>query len=191
MNPGRLLRAIQDLHRLDVEHVESVQLREESRGEAIFDGDVELFRMRKYPQATHAYAWSYYDDDGRRNDVVVLVEGHIKSARDAVQAVIAMSKPTKEQRRGRQIHKAIRQILLNDWDPVGVKDVPEAHDEYDSYVVDVYRLLLSGATEEQIADHLWHIEAAEIGLSRVGDLEELLPAARKLRALDVGPLKEA
>ena len=34
--------------------------------------------------------------------------------------------------RAQRYHHAIREILLRDWDPVGVADVPEAQDEYDS-----------------------------------------------------------
>jgi hypothetical protein len=45
-----------------------------------------------------------------------------------------------DQRRAKAIQESIREILLRDWDPIGVNDVPEAQDEYDSYVGGVYRL---------------------------------------------------
>ena len=92
-------------------------------------------------------------------------------------------KPTQAER-ARQIQERIRQVLLHDWDPIGVRDVPEAQDEYDSYVGGVYRLLASGGSEEQIIDHLWHIEPDAMGLS-APDRAKLAPVARKLRALDV------
>ena len=41
-------------------------------------------------------------------------------------------------------------VLLHDWDPIGVQNVPEAHDEYDSYVSGIYQLLASGASDERI-----------------------------------------
>jgi hypothetical protein len=75
-------------------------------------------------------------------------------------------------------------VLLRDWDPIGVQDEPAAQDEYDSYIGGVYHLLVSGATEQQLADHLWRIEKDTIGLPALNSAE-LLPVARKLRALDV------
>jgi hypothetical protein len=39
-----------------------------------------------------------------------------------------------EQRRARTIQESIHDILLRDWDPIGINDVPEARDEYDSYI---------------------------------------------------------
>lgn len=86
--------------------------------------------------------------------------------------------------RARQIQQRIRQILLRDWDPIGVQDISEAQDEYDSYVGGVYRLLASGATEAQVVDHLWRIENDTIGRPAL-DRVELVSLARKLRALDV------
>lgn len=34
----------------------------------------------------------------------------------------------------KQLQDAIAEILLREWDPIGVVDTPEAQDEYDSYV---------------------------------------------------------
>ena len=87
--------------------------------------------------------------------------------------------------RAKQIQESIRQVLLREWDPIGVRDVPEAQDEYDGYVGGVYRLLASGAAEKQILDHLWQIETDAMGLSRL-DPAELAPVARKLRSLALG-----
>ena len=86
--------------------------------------------------------------------------------------------------RARQIQESIRQVLLHDWDPIGVRDVPEAQDEYDSYVGGVYRLLASGASEQQVADHVSHIASDAMALSAL-DRAKLIPVARKLCALDV------
>jgi hypothetical protein len=86
--------------------------------------------------------------------------------------------------RGRKIQEGIRQVLLHDWDPIRVSEEPEAQNEYDSYVGGVYQLLASGASAQEIADHLWEIEDDRMGLSRP-DPAALLPVARKLKALDV------
>jgi hypothetical protein len=66
--------------------------------------------------------------------------------------------------KARRYHEEIRRILLHDWDPIGISDVPEAQDEYDSYVGGVYRLLISRATPQQIFDVLWDIETNRMGL---------------------------
>jgi hypothetical protein len=42
----------------------------------------------------------------------------------------------------RRIRAAIRQVLLDVWDPIGIKDVKEAQDEYDSYLGGIYELLV-------------------------------------------------
>jgi hypothetical protein len=41
----------------------------------------------------------------------------------------------------RQRAQGIRRLLMEEWDPIGVKDIPEAADEYDSYVGPVGRML--------------------------------------------------
>jgi hypothetical protein len=86
--------------------------------------------------------------------------------------------------RAREVQESIRQVLLHDWDPIGVAEEPGAQDEYDSYIGGVYRLLASGASAQEIADHLWEIESDRMGLSRP-DPSALLPVARRLKALDV------
>lgn len=59
----------------------------------------------------------------------------------------------------------VRVTLWQDWDPIGVNDWPEAHDEYDSYVGGVCSLLISGADAYKLRQHLAHIETDSMGLS--------------------------
>lgn len=42
--------------------------------------------------------------------------------------------------RGRiqEIQRQIREILMRDWDPIGVHGIPEAADEYDMYIGGIY-----------------------------------------------------
>jgi len=87
---------------------------------------------------------------------------------------------TREER-ARQIEQQIREILLHEWDPICVADVPEAQDEYNGYVGGVY--LAGAASPAAVAAHLARIESDRMGLSSA-------PAARlgiatKLCALDV------
>jgi hypothetical protein len=72
---------------------------------------------------------------------------------------------TSPERQARNIHDAIRAVLLREWDPIGIRNVPEAQDEYDGYVAGVYRLLVSGATVSALAEHLARIERDAMGLS--------------------------
>lgn len=59
----------------------------------------------------------------------------------------------------------VRVCLLQDWDPIGVRELPEAADEYDSYVGGVCSLLNSGADAYKLRHHLAHIETVGMGLS--------------------------
>jgi hypothetical protein len=67
--------------------------------------------------------------------------------------------------RARRYHEGIRQILLKEWDPIGVADVPEAQDEYDSYVGKIYGMLIRHEPRPRLVDHLWWIETDYMGLS--------------------------
>ena len=86
-------------------------------------------------------------------------------------------------KRAREIQDSIREVLLRDWDPIHVQDIPEAQDEYDGYVGGVYRLLADGASEFMIATHLASVEREAMGFST--SAEALLPVARCLRQIDV------
>ncbi len=55
-------------------------------------------------------------------------------------------------------------ILYEDWDPLGLRGVAPS-DEYDSYLGGVYRLLASGASCEQVAEHLAEVERGPLGYS--------------------------
>ena len=87
------------------------------------------------------------------------------------------------QQRARVVQGAIGNLLLKEWDPIGIADVPGAEDEYDGYVGRVYRVLASGASPQAVAEFLWAIER-DMGLKRSG-LHELLPVAKKLCGLDI------
>jgi len=83
--------------------------------------------------------------------------------------------------RTKHYHNAIKQILLQDWDPIGVNDVPEAQDEYDSYVWGVYSRLIRQASEQELFDYLWEMETGDIGL--YGDASHTQAVVEKLMAL--------
>ncbi|MEM8737526.1 MAG: hypothetical protein AAGG38_03475 [Planctomycetota bacterium] len=60
-------------------------------------------------------------------------------------------------------------MLINEWDPIGVGDEPLAHDEYDSYIPVIYRLITEGADEDKIARHLKKLETISMGVRSSGD----------------------
>jgi len=79
--------------------------------------------------------------------------------------------------------EAIRQVLLHYWDPIGIADVPEAADEYDSYIAGVHGLLASGADEQRLAAHLAAIQTEAMGLPQTP--EYLIHVARELRSINI------
>ncbi|MBW1860545.1 MAG: hypothetical protein JRI70_10905 [Deltaproteobacteria bacterium] len=68
--------------------------------------------------------------------------------------------------RARRYHTAIKTTLtlLNEWDPIGISDVPEAQDEYDSYVPGIHKMLVSRSTEKEVFEYLWDVETQHMGL---------------------------
>lgn len=69
--------------------VQSVPIREEHHGQAVWDGAVAVFDLKDSPSgATRAYAWSYERPDGKRRFFAVLHVGPITGPREAVRAAI-------------------------------------------------------------------------------------------------------
>jgi hypothetical protein len=83
-----------------------------------------------------------------------------------------------------EVQEKIRPVLMEEWDPIGVNDVPEAADEYDGYIGGIYVLLRDGASDEQIAQHLSEIETKTMGLAPV-ERNGYLPLIARLRSLDL------
>ncbi len=80
----------------------------------------------------------------------------------------------------RLLRRAVTNILREQWDPLGVADVAQARNEYDGYALPLTRMLRSGASVDEIAEHLLKIETA-MGL--VGDRIRAEAAAIALRRL--------
>jgi hypothetical protein len=82
----------------------------------------------------------------------------------------------------RRIRVEIRHVLLDVWDPIGVKDEPNAQDEYDGYVGDIFDSLSHGETDEQLTDRLLYFVNDRMGLTATS--EQMQPTIRALRAID-------
>jgi len=63
-----------------------------------------------------------------------------------------------EKEKSREIRVQIRRILMEEWDPIGVSETPEAADEYDLYIGGVYDLLARGASKADIFAYLRAVE---------------------------------
>lgn len=58
----------------------------------------------------------------------------------------------------------VQRALLREWDPIGIQEFPGAHDEYDSYVPDIYELLVKKEPVEIVFAYLWQLETEHMGL---------------------------
>jgi len=62
------------------------------------------------------------------------------------------------------LYEHVRYVILNEWDPIGIRGFEEAQDEYDSYVPEVCRLLEDNADLNSLFDYLWQLETGHMGL---------------------------
>lgn len=72
----------------------------------------------------------------------------------------------------------VGRVLLNDWDPIGVRGVAQAQDEYDQYVMPVARMIVAGENASALSNYLLGIETATMGLK--GNPERARAVAEKL-----------
>ena len=83
----------------------------------------------------------------------------------------------------RDYHAAIREVLMREWDAIGVADMSGAADEYDSYIGEVYGLLVRREPLYKMTDFLWWVETQHMGLAGNRHKTELV-AERLLRLPD-------
>jgi hypothetical protein len=84
----------------------------------------------------------------------------------------------------RRIRSEIRRVLLTVWDPIGVKDAPNAQDEYDSYVFPVFELVTQAKSDEAIVKYLLEIVNDSMGLGSAKE-SDMLPTLRALREIPI------
>jgi hypothetical protein len=84
-----------------------------------------------------------------------------------------------EKAESRRIRSEIRSVLLQEWDPIGIKDEPKAQDEYDGYVGHVYQLLTEHKSDEVIAGYLLQVVTERMGLkAKTSDMAATVQALR-------------
>lgn len=76
----------------------------------------------------------------------------------------------------RENRRLLREFLMKEWDPIGVRGIPEAHDEYDRYVGEIYVMLVDGdATVAEMERYLEEAELGYMGLTDVPSRKERRP----------------
>lgn len=72
----------------------------------------------------------------------------------------------------RESRQRVRAVLMEHWDPIGVRGIPAASDEYDRYVGEVYVMLMDHrASEGEIEQYLYDTATDYMGLTPHDALE--------------------
>jgi hypothetical protein len=73
----------------------------------------------------------------------------------------------------RENRERIRGVLMQHWAPIGISDIPDAHDEYDNYVGKIYVMLIDDrASRDDIEQCLYETATGYTGLPPYGGLAE-------------------
>jgi hypothetical protein len=78
--------------------------------------------------------------------------------------------------------EAMKALLWEEWDPIGVNDDADAFGEYDSYALQLQVMLGRGADVEEVARHLSWVAKTLMGLSSTND-QHSMAIARKVIAI--------
>jgi hypothetical protein len=85
-----------------------------------------------------------------------------------------------------RIMAEIRNVFMDVWDPIGVKDLGAPRDEYDGYIGTIYGLLRQGTTDKEISAELLRIEREQMGLSQPGaTIDPAIAALRMIKLPNV------
>ena len=77
----------------------------------------------------------------------------------------------------------IRFVLISDWDPIGIGDIPNLSDEYDGYIGSIINILRQKLPIEAIVVLLEKIEKTEMGIDNI-DVKSLYDVAVKLKKIE-------
>lgn len=84
----------------------------------------------------------------------------------------------------RRIRVQIRHVLLEVWDPIRIKDEPNAQDEYDMYIGDIYELLVSHAPDLKIAEYLHRVAHERMSFDSA-QIPDMIPTVQALKAISL------
>ena len=100
--------------------------------------------------------------------------------------IVSTPQPQIDKQDSRRIRSAIRGVLLEVWDPIGVRDAPYAQDEYDGYLGQIYDLLVSNAPDSKIAEYLYWVAHERMGFEPE-HANRTEPTVRALRQIPLQP----
>ena len=88
-----------------------------------------------------------------------------------------------EKDESRRVRVQIRRVLLDVWDPIGIKDEPNAQDEYDEYIGQIYELLIRNAPDPEVAEYLFAVVHDRVGLdaARISDMDATIKALKGIQ----------
>jgi hypothetical protein len=93
---------------------------------------------------------------------------------------MAVHNPLMPEEESQRIRGEVRRVFLEVWDPIRIKDEPNAQDEYDRYIGKALELLITGGTDKQILEYLdWIIRRMGMDGSRVS-LKTVVVALRAI-----------
>lgn len=82
-----------------------------------------------------------------------------------------------------EAENAIQEVLLERWDPLGVRAEPGPHTEYTSFAHEVCGLLLRGGSDVQVERYLRHVEVDVLHRSELIG-HDLTGVVRSLRSIE-------
>ena len=62
------------------------------------------------------------------------------------------------------LYRAVDEVLYYVWDPIRVSEFPEAWDEYQAYLPQVFQMLQMRSTAADVAQHLSTVSTGRMGL---------------------------
>jgi hypothetical protein len=86
-----------------------------------------------------------------------------------------------------RIRVQIHDVLIEVWDPIGIGDEPNAQDEYDDYIGELYQLLVSGADDAGIIEYLYWAVHDNMGLD-AATRSDMTLTVEALRKIDINPV---
>ena len=63
------------------------------------------------------------------------------------------------------LYRRVDEVLTYVWDPIGVREVPQARDEYRSYLPQVFKRVLGASDPSSIAEYLLKVEGESMGFA--------------------------
>jgi len=79
------------------------------------------------------------------------------------------------------LHGAVKDVLLREWDPIGIGREDAARDEYDTYVAKICAFIAERRPVEEMIEYLLWVETEQMGLK--ADVERAQTVAGRLAQL--------